>query len=98
MNSKAWNKGFEAGQAFRKACPYSPDTEEEWDWHAAWLEGASKALGMRYCKTSSEREARHSSTYPHRPEHAAAATPVAPDLIGLTLALFSVPRSESSRR
>lgn len=99
MNSKAWNKGFEAGQAFRKACPYLPDTAEEWDWHTAWLEGASKALGMRYCKTASEREARHhSSAHAYRPDHAAAARPVAPDLISLTLALFSVPKSESSRR
>lgn len=98
MNSKAWNKGFEAGQAFRNACPYLPDTAEEWDWHAAWLEGASKALGMRYCKTSGEREARHSSAYAHCPDHAAAARPVAPNLIGLTLALFSIPKSESSRR
>lgn len=61
MNNHAWEEGFKDGQAFAKQCPYRPDTRDERDWHAAWLEGASKALGLRYSRTQCERTARHST-------------------------------------
>lgn len=59
MTGDAWKQGFKAGQAFAKQCPYLPDTQDEFDWHAAWPEGASKSLGLRYSRTQYERTARH---------------------------------------
>ncbi|WP_156901816.1 hypothetical protein [Azohydromonas australica] len=61
MDGRAWEEGFHAGQHLGKSCPYQSDSQEEWDWHAAWLEGAAKKLGMRYSRTAAERDARHFS-------------------------------------
>jgi hypothetical protein len=60
-DGKDWEAGFEAGQTLVDCCPYSRGSQAEWNWHMAWLEGAAKQLGMRYCRTAAERAARQMS-------------------------------------
>ncbi|WP_211235034.1 hypothetical protein, partial [Azohydromonas australica] len=69
IDGKAWEAGFLAGQQLLDRCPYAAGTQEEWDWHAAWREGAAKCLGLRYSRTAAERDARHPERSPAMKRH-----------------------------
>ena len=52
MNSKAWQEGFETGEAGRlvSRCPYRAATTEAWSWHSGWIEGDAKRQGFSYSR------------------------------------------------
>ena len=52
IDSKAWQKGFEGGEAGRPMfrCPYRAGTTEAWSWCSGWVEGEAKRQGYSYSR------------------------------------------------
>ncbi|MGD1074029.1 MAG: hypothetical protein ABSB15_28305 [Bryobacteraceae bacterium] len=52
MDPKAWDEGFEAGEAGRltNRCPYPAATTEAWSYHSGWIEGDAKRQGYSYSR------------------------------------------------
>jgi ribosome modulation factor len=52
MDTRAWGKGFEDGEAGRLMgrCPYLAATTESWSYHSGWIEGDAKRQGYGYSR------------------------------------------------
>jgi len=50
-DSKAWDKGFKAGETSPIAhCPYYPLSLQAWSWHSGFIEGDAKRRGYSYSR------------------------------------------------
>jgi ribosome modulation factor len=54
MDPKAWEEGFEAGEAGTPhgACPYLAGTTESWSWFSGYIEGKAKRDGYDHTALS----------------------------------------------
>ena len=50
QNPKAWEEGFQAGEARKTKCPYPAGTTEAWSWCSGRVEGDAKRQGYSYSR------------------------------------------------
>ena len=53
---KAWEEGFQAGEARKLKCPYPAESTEAWSWQSGHIEGGAKRQGFCYSRGTLPKE------------------------------------------